>query len=192
MATGDDAELTDLLRRWRDGDADALALVMQQVYSTLRRLAQRLLAGERADHTLQPTALINEAYLRLVGDTPVDWRDRRHFVALAARAMREVLVDHARQRQAAKRPTSQQRVSLADVESVAAAEDGGIDVLRIDQALRRLQTLDTRQAQIVELRFFGGLNLMEIEETLGISRATITREWRMARGFLKRELAVAD
>ncbi len=153
------------------------------VYDDLHRIAERHMRRERSDHTLQPTALLNEAFVRLVEGSGVDVRDRGHFLNLASRVMRQVLVDHARQRAAAKRDGGI-RTTLPD--EVAAGP--GIDVLQVDGLLERLGTLDPEQARIVELRFFGGLTVAETAETLGVSARTIDREWRLAKAWLRTEI----
>ena len=159
---------------------------MPLVYEELRRQAARQLRRERADHTLRPTALVHEAYLRLLGQDRAQWQNRAQFYAVAARIMRRVLVDHARQRAAHKRAGSWCRVSL--VEGLAALPAMDVDVLALDRALEELARLDPQRARVVELRFFGGLTLDEAAEALGVSPATVTRSWRMARAWLFRRL----
>lgn len=171
-------------------EADA-ARLFAIVYDELRRLAAAALRRERADHTLQPTALVHEAFLRLV-DVPEDrWNDRGHFIALAARAMRRVLVDHARGRNALKRGNAEVRVPFEDVD-IAAGEPGDVDLVALDDVLERLAALDARQARIVELRFFGGLTVEETAALIGSSPRTVKRDWQMARAWLRRELARHD
>jgi RNA polymerase sigma factor (TIGR02999 family) len=161
------------------------------VYDELRRLASLALRRERADHTLQPTALVHEAFLRLAGTPDAPWQNRAHFVAMAARVMRRVLVDHARGRNARKRGSGEVRISLDDVDVPAATS--GVDLIALDEVLGRLAELDARQARIVELRFFGGLTVEETAVLIDASDRTVKREWQMARAWLKRELArVAD
>src|SRR4051812_26122082 len=184
MASTPATNVTRLLLEWRGGNQRALDLLMPRVYDELRRLAQHYLKAERRDHTLQATALVNEAYLRLV-DVNVPWQDRVHFFAVAARLMRRLLVDHARARHRAKRDGGP-RISLADAERVAVAPQ--TDVLLLDEALVRLAEFDSRKADIVELHFFGGLGNEDVAEALGISRATVQRELRMAKAWLAREL----
>ncbi len=174
-----------LLERWRGGESEALEALVAVVYDELRRLAGRQLRRERIDHTLQPTSLVNEAFLRLLGGSSVHPNDRVHFFALAARTMRQVLVDHARRRAAGKRIIAEPLEGQAEP-GVAPASS---DVLALHQALERLAVLDPRQAQVVELRHFGGLENQEIAAVLGISLATVERDWRIARLWLHRELS---
>jgi RNA polymerase sigma factor (TIGR02999 family) len=182
-------ELTRLLRAWSGGDRAAGDELLLHVYEELRRQAARQLRRERPDHTLRPTALVHEAYLRLAGQRRADWESRGQFFAVAAQVMRRVLVDHARERAAAKRPGSRLRVELAEGLAVEAPPDA--DVLAVDQALRELADLDPRRARMVELRFFGGLTGEETAAALGVSEATVTREWRLARAWLLRRLRAA-
>src|SRR5687768_3418372 len=181
----DGSEVTALLRRWGAGDASALDALMPIVYEELRLVARGYLRRESENHTLGATALVNEAYLRLVGQERVDWRERAQFIGLAAQSMRRILVDHARRRDAEKRPDPRQRVSLEHAEDLP---DRELDVVALDEALADLARLDPRQAQVVELKFFGGLELDEIATVLDISTATVSREWRMARSWLWRAL----
>jgi len=178
-------EVTALLRDWSGGDQRALERLIPLVYRELRKLAASYLRGERSDHTLQPTALVHEAYLRLVDQRGVDWRNRAHFFGIAARMMRRVLVDHARRRLAAKRDGAAYRISGSG-DPIEPERDP--DVLALDLALDGLEALDPRQARIVELRFFGGLTVEETAEVTGISTATVKREWQTARAWLAREL----
>ncbi len=164
----------------------ALEELLPQIYEELRRIARRHLRGERADHTLQTTALIHEAYLRIADGMPSGIRDRVHFVALTARLMRQILIDHARARAARKRHGGE-RVTMNDAFELAASPQ--IDVLVVDEALHLLMALDPRQAHIVELRFFGGMSIAETAQALGISAATVKREWTVARAWLRRELS---
>jgi RNA polymerase sigma factor (TIGR02999 family) len=177
--------ITDLLLKWSGGDATALEQLMPLVYDELRRLAGRYLRRERDNHSLQPTALVNEAYLRLV-DQKVEWQSRAQFYGLAARVMRNILVDHARSRQAAKRGGEQFRVSFDSDRQ--GSTDSGIKFLAVHEALERLAIFDAQKAQIVELRFFGGLSIEETAEVLGIGHATVERDWKLARAWLRREL----
>ena len=181
-------EVTALLRDWSGGDRAALERLMPIVYQELRRLAASYLRVERPDHTLQPTALVHEAYLRLVEQRGVSWQNRAHFFGIAAQMMRRILVDHARRRQAAKRDAKALRLQTS--------WDGGEsgrdpELLALDQALCGLESLDARQARIVELRFFGGLTVEETAEVAGVSPATVKREWRTARAWLAREIRPA-
>jgi RNA polymerase sigma factor (TIGR02999 family) len=182
---GEHGDITELLRRWHDGDAAAFSALMPLVFDELHALAEQRLRGERADHTLRPTELVNEAYLNLLGQHACDWRSRQQFMAIAGKAMRRILVDHARRRNAIKRPPPAQRLELAEDPEGAAPD---VDVLALDVALAQLERLDARQAQIVELKFFGGFGLEEIADKLAVSRATVAREWRLARGFLFRAM----
>lgn len=177
-----DLELTALLERWSHGDAAALAEVVPLVYGDLRRLADRSLRAERPDHTLQPTALVHEAYLRLAGSRAPEARDRGHFLYLVARLMRQILVDHARRRQAVRRGSEVHRVPLDEALAVGAAP--GVDLLALDAALGELQALDPRKAKVIELRFFGGFEVPEVAELLGVSAPTVIADTRFARAFL--------
>ncbi|MBB6063905.1 RNA polymerase sigma factor (TIGR02999 family) [Pseudoxanthomonas broegbernensis] len=167
---------------WRRGDLTARDRLVDAVYPELRAIAQRQLRNERGGHTLQATALVNEAYLRLSGLDRIQWRDRVHFVHLAARVMREVLVDHARRRSAQKRDGGE-RVSLTALE-LAGEDAGGVDVAALDAALDALHRLDPDKAKLVELRYFGGLTIEETAEALGSSPATVKRHWQVARVWL--------
>jgi len=175
----------ELFVRWRAGDDQALNQLLPLIYEELRRVARRQLRGQRIDHTLQTTALIHEAYLRLAGGQGADVRDRTHFVSLASRIMRQVLVDHARARLANKRQGGI-RVSLSDVGGVATETE--LDVIAIDEALTRLAEFDEQQAHVVELRYFGGLSIQDTALALGVSPATVKRDWTMARTWLRGEL----
>jgi RNA polymerase sigma factor (TIGR02999 family) len=164
--------------------------LMPLVYEELRRLARGFMARESRDHTLQPTALVNEAYLRLVDQSRVDWRGRSHFRAVGARVMRRILIDHARRRGGLKRGGDLQRVTLGD--SILSPPDPDVDLpelLALNDALDELARLDERQARVVELRFFGGLTTVEIAETLGVSERTVADDWKHGRAWLKRELS---
>ena len=182
--------MTGLLRRWEEGDQEALEELMPLVYGELRRLAAHYLRIERSGHTLQPTALVHEAYLRLVDQRHVVWQNRAHFFGIAAQMMRRVLVDHARRRGAGKRNAATYRIGLEGPDSGAEA-DRELEILALHDALTGLERLDTRQARIVELRFFGGLSVEETAEVAGVSTATVKREWRTARAWLRRELDTA-
>jgi RNA polymerase sigma factor (TIGR02999 family) len=160
---------------------------MLLVYDELRRLARGYLRRERFDHTLQPTALVNEAFLRLINQSLVKWQNRAHFFGIAARLMRQVLVNHAEARQAAKRGGEARRVSLNDVDHFV--EEQEVDLVALNEALKRLERIDPSQGQIVELRFFSGLTIEEIAEVMDISPATVKREWVTARAWLRRELS---
>jgi RNA polymerase sigma-70 factor, ECF subfamily len=178
-------EVTALLHSWRDGDAAALDELIPLVYDELHGIARRHLRGERAGHTLQTTALVHEACLRLMGPSPVDWQGRVHFYAVAARVMRRLLVDHARSRRGPRRGGEGPRLPLDG----AAAPERGQDLVELDDALERLAALDPRKSRIVELRYFGGLSVDETAEVLGVSAITIKREWPRIKAWLYRELA---
>lgn len=178
--------ITQLLLKWSEGDNSALERLMPLVYNELRRLAVRYLRRERANHTLQPTALVHEAYLRLVDQHQVEWQNRAQFYGLAARLMRNILVDHARRRQAAKRGGEQFQIS-AEIDSQAAVPPE-FEFLALHEALERLALNDPQKARIVELRFFGGLSIEETASILEIGHATVERDWKFARAWLGREL----
>ena len=178
--------VTELLQAWGGGDAAALDKLVPLIYDELRRLAKHYLRSERPNHTLQPTALVHEAYLRLVDTNNMHWQNRAHFFGAAAQAMRRILVDHARQHAASKRGGGEQRVTLD--ESVALAEQRDVNLLLLDDALNRLEAMDAQKSRMVELRFFGGLSLEETAEVMGVSEATVTRQWRTTRAWLHREL----
>jgi RNA polymerase sigma factor (TIGR02999 family) len=179
--------VTRLLQEWRSGHKEALDLLTPVVYAELRDIAARYLARERPDHTLQSTALVHEAYVRLVDQRNVDWQNRAHFFGVAAQIMRRILVDYARRRTRDKRGGHAEKVSLeGDVAADTGAPD--VDVLAVDQALERLQQLDPDLCRIVELRFFGGLTIEETAEVVGSSSGTIKREWSAAKAWLYREL----
>ena len=180
-------EVTELLVRWRAGDATALESLIPLVYDELRSLAQHHLRSERPNHTLQSTALVHEAYVRLVDSKPPALQNRSHFFGIAARLMREILVDHARAQRTAKR--GGEACTLALDEALNVADRTDVDVLRLDDALKELARLDERQSRIVELRFFTGLSIDETADVLGISPATVSREWTTARAWLHRELS---
>jgi RNA polymerase sigma factor (TIGR02999 family) len=179
--------VTDLLHRWQDGDGDALDQLIPLVFAELRRLAGSYLSRENRGHTLQPTALVHELYLRLNDRRTVMWNDRSHFFGFAARTMRRILVDHARLKNAKKRAGGVRQVPLDD--DLALAADPGLDVVALDAALDRLAELDRRQARVVELRFFVGLSMAEISRVLEVSPATVGRDWASARAWLFRELS---
>jgi RNA polymerase sigma factor (TIGR02999 family) len=174
-----------LLIRWREGDQDALHALIPLVYNELRTLAHRFLRAERPGHTLQSTALVHEAYLRLMGQNPVPTQNRAHFIAIAAKLMRQILVDYARNRRAAKRGADR-KVTLD--ESFDLPQKKGVDVIALDDALIGLSRRDAQQEKIVELRFFGGLTIEETAEVLDVSSATVKRDWNMAKAWLTREV----
>jgi len=186
MADPSSHNITHLLKEWSDGDERALDRLTPLVYSELRQQAARYLRRERRNHSLQTTALINEAYLRLIDARNVHWQNRAHFFAIAGKLMRRILVDYARRRDAEKRGPSQIRLTLSDV--VAVVNETDVDVLAIDEALDRLAVIDPQQARIVELRFFSGLSVEETAAALGISPKTVKRDWSVARAWLRREI----
>jgi RNA polymerase sigma factor (TIGR02999 family) len=181
--------VTRLLLAWGGGDEDALDELIPLVHAELRRLARRQIGRERPGHALQPTALVNEAYLRLVDIRRVDWQDRTHFFAMAARSMRRILVEFARSRLYQKRGGGAQQVTL-DAALVVGTERGK-DLVALDDALQHLATFDARKAQVVELRFFGGLNIDETADALDVSPKTVARDWKLAKVWLLRELTRA-
>ena len=180
--------VTELLVRWSGGDISARDALVPLVYDELRRIARRCLAARGADHTLQPTALVHEAYLRLANRDSLTVRDRAHFYAMAAQMMRQILIDHARKEQAAKRGGLAITVSLDQASDHAPADETDLDLLALDDALKQLALLDERQCKIVELRFFGGLSIEETAEVVDISQATAKREWATARVWLHRTI----
>jgi RNA polymerase sigma-70 factor (ECF subfamily) len=179
-------EVTQLLMDWTSGDKAALDKLTPLVYDELHRLARHYMRRERAGHTLQTSALINEAYLRLI-DQNIAWQNRAHFFGIAARVMRQILVDHARAHQYAKRGGGAQKVSLDEAANLA--QGRAADLIALDEALKSLAAFDAQQARIVELRFFGGLTIEETAEALGISHATVERDWSMARAWLRRQMS---
>jgi len=187
----DRQDVTRLLVEWSDGRADALDALMPLVYDELRRLARAYLGRERAGHTLQPTALVNEAYLRLVDQRSMRWQNRAHFFGIAAQLMRRLLVDHARAANAEKRGGGMPRLELDAAEN-AVAPESGVDLEDLDRALDRLARIDPRQSRIVELRYFAGATNEETAEALGIAVATVKRDWTLARAWLRHELGGAS
>ncbi|MFL6576342.1 MAG: ECF-type sigma factor [Povalibacter sp.] len=194
-------EVTRLLKRWTEGDASAIDTLWPLVYEDLRRLARRQLASERGDHTLQRTALVNEAFIRLSGQRSVEWLNREQFLSLTAKIMRRVLVDYARKRDAIRRGDGAAHLSLHDtqaafevdeLQAVASFDDGHVDLIAIDAALLRLEQIDALQSHLVELRYFGDLTLEQTADVTGISLASVKREWTMARTWLRRELTAAE
>ena len=182
-------DVTQLLKQLSNGNQDVLAELIPQVYDELRRLAAYHLRQERSNHTLQATALVHEAYLRLVDQRHVDWKNRSHFFGVAAHLMRRILLMHARQHHAAKRGGSAQKISLD--EAVIFTRERSAELLALNELLIRLAELDPQQARIVELRFFGGLSVEETADLLGISTATVKRDWAMAKAWLAREMGLA-
>ncbi len=185
MRPEDDRKLAELLKRYADGEDEDFYKLLPLVYEELRAMAGRQLAGQRRDHTLQATALINEAYLRLAEQDYHGWEDDRQFLLVAATVMRRVLVDYARRKSADKRPPEHGRVEIDKAEP---GDGFGADLLAMDQVLQQLAEVDERQARIVELRYFAGLSIPETAEALQISESSVTREWRMARAWLRRRL----
>ena len=183
---GASADVTRLLQQWSNGQEQALERLLALVHRELRTLAAGYLRKERPDHTLQPTALVNEAFLKLIDQRAVKWQNRAHFFGIAAQAMRRILVDHARAHGAGKRGKGARKVPLEDANVSGWTMD--IDLIALDEALTRLATLDPQQSRIVELRFFGGLTMEETAEVLRVSPATIGREWRIAKAWLSAEL----
>jgi RNA polymerase sigma factor (TIGR02999 family) len=190
MVPGSTHTVTDLLQAWASGDQAALDQLLPLVYNELRRQARRYMRAQPAGHTLQTTGLVHEAYLRLVGQSSVEWKGRGHFFGVAAKAMRSILVDHARARGAAKRGGPVHAITLDEGEGIAGPQPS-VDVLALDEALGRLAELDPRKSELVELRYFGGLGIDEAAAVLGVSPATVKREWVTARAWLRRELSAA-
>jgi len=186
LESGAPNQVTDLLLRWREGDRQALDALMPLVYVELRRLAGHYLRQERPGHTLQSTALVHEAFVRLVGTNPPEWQNRAHFYGVTARLMRQVLVDHARTHRAEKRGGDSLKLTLD--EGLVGAGKQDLDILALDGALNQLAQISPQQSQIVELRFFSGLSIEETSEVLGISPATVKRHWTVARAWLFREM----
>jgi len=189
MGEPKEADVTQLLSRWSAGDRAALDSLVPAVYRELRRMAARYLRHERSHHTLQPTALVNEAFLKLVGQRDVRWQNRAHFFGVAAQLIRRVLVDYARERAAAKRGGGVERLPLEDALAIGASNQ--IDIIAVDDALNRLATVDPDQVRLVELRFFGGLTIEETAEVLGWSSGSVKREWTVARAWLQHEISGA-
>ncbi len=182
--------VTQLLETFEPGDRPAGERLFADVYAELRALAALYLHRERNNHTLQPTALVHEAYLKLVGQTRVDCHGRAHFLAIAAKAVRQILVDHARRHRAAKRGGNRHRIALDENLAIESRRD--VDLLALDDGLTKLAALDPRQAQMVELRFFGGLSIAEVARVMGTSKRSVEREWTMVRAWLRRELGRTD
>src|ERR1043166_3708006 len=182
MAIAIQSEITNLLDDWKQGDPYALEKLTPLVYDELRRIARRYARRERNDHTLQTTALINEAYIRLAGGQSPDWQNRQHFFAVTAQVMRHILIDHARRRRALKHGGDGQQVSLSEVEAMT--NERAAELIALDEALEELAALDGRKSQVVQLRYFGGLSLEETAAALGVSLMTGRRAWRAARAWL--------
>ena len=183
---GGSQNITQILLKWSEGDEAALGELLPLVHDELRRLAARLLRHERANHTLQPTALVNEAYLRLVNPQEIEWQSRAQFYGLASKLMRHILVDHARKNGTAKR--REPELSWAPADIIQVDRNSEIDFLAVHEALERLAKFDLQKARIIELRFFGGLSIEETAEVLKIGHATVERDWKLARAWLRREL----
>jgi RNA polymerase sigma factor (TIGR02999 family) len=184
--SNDSPDVTGLLHAWRNGDDGALGRLLPMVEVELRQIAQRCMRGERAGHSLQATALVNEAYMRLVDARRVQWQDRSHFLAMSARLMRRILVDHARAHLYQKRGGGAQRVTLVD--NLGGSDERPRDLIALDDALEALTRVNERKAQVVELRFFGGLTVEETAHVLGLSTDTVLRDWKLAKAWLLREL----
>jgi RNA polymerase sigma factor (TIGR02999 family) len=180
-------QITQLLNQWSDGDAEVLDDLMPLVYKELRRQASRYLRRERANHTLQPTALINEAYLKLINQRDVKWQNRAHFFAIAAQAMRRILTDYARERKREKRGGAVEDLPIEEAFAIVSREKS-VDLVALDEALNKLATFDDRQAKVVELRYFSGLSIDETAEVLNVSNVTIRRDWNMAKAWLHQEI----
>ena len=181
--------ITELLVKWSEGDQAALEKLTPHVYEELRRLAQSYLRNERSEHTLQATALVHEAYLRLLQVQNVEWKNRGQFIGLAAQMMRHILVDHARKHAAQKRGGGEYRVTLSRAERISSERD--VNLVDLNEALDRLAKIDPKRSRIVELRFFGGLSIEETADLLKVSTPTVERDWRVARAFLRREISSA-
>lgn len=180
-------DVTRLLQDWSDGDRGALDQLMPLVHDELHRLARSYFARERPGQTLQPTALVNEAYLRLIGERDMHWRSRAHFIAVAAQLMRFILVDHCRKQRYAKRGGGAIRVTFQ--ENLDVSDDRGAEMIALDETLKKLEAQDPRKCRIAELRFFGGLSVEETAEAMSVSVATVMRDWRITKAWLQRELA---
>ena len=181
-------DITALLQDWSDGNQDVLEKLMPLVYEELRRQASQFLRRERQGHTLQATALIHEAYLKLIGQNQVEWQNRAHFFAIASTAMRRILVDHARERHREKRGGSAENLAIDEAMQISANEKS-IDLIALDEALNRLAKLSERQARVVELRYFSGLSNDETAEVLGVSNGSVRNDWNIARAWLKQEIS---
>jgi RNA polymerase sigma factor (TIGR02999 family) len=188
MGGNDQAGITQLLIAWGDGEREALQQLVPLVYDDLRRLAAGYMGHETPGHSLQPTALVHEAYVRLIDQRRVQWRNRAHFFGVAANMMRRILVDDARKRRAEKRGGGAQRITLTG-DDIAAPEQHDIDVLALHESLERLAAFDSQQERIVELRYFGGLTIEETAEVVGVSPATVVREWTIAKAWLRADMS---
>lgn len=183
-----DDNLTGILQEWTAGDPQAADRIFERLYPQLKGVARKHLSSERAGHTIQPTALVNEAYLKLKGGANVDWQDRAHFFAIASRIIRQILIDYGRRRNAKRRGAG---LAVTLNESIHGETDDALELLALDDALNRLEDLDARQANVVALRYFGGLTIAEVASVTGQSEATIGRQWRAARAWLYRNLDAA-
>jgi RNA polymerase sigma factor (TIGR02999 family) len=190
MAGSPDPDITRLLRQWKDGDEAALTELLPLVYRELRALARSYLRRERSDHTLQATALVHELFIRFAAEGGMNWQDRSHFFGVAARAMRQILIAHARRHNAGKRGGGQAVIDIAEIADPSVRAD--VDLIALDATLLKLAATDPRQARIVELRFFGGYTVEETAALVGCSHATVSREWHLARLWLYREMRRAD
>jgi RNA polymerase sigma-70 factor, ECF subfamily len=186
LMSADSTEINLLLDQCRDGHIEGFEKLMALVYDDLRKLAYWQLQSERPDHTLQPTALVHEVYLKLAAQNPVEWQNKAHFFALAAQIMRHILVDYARTRRREKRGGAQTKIALEDALNLSGASDN--ELIALDEALNALAEIDPRKSLIVELRYFGGLSIEETAESLGVSTTTVRREWTVAKAWLRREM----
>lgn len=182
------SDVTQLLLKWSQGDQGALENLLPLVYRELHRIAHRYLSRERGEHTLQTTALVHEAYLKLIDQTRVQWQNRAHFFGIAAQAMRRILVDNARQRLAGKRGSGAEKISIDDG-VIDVSDERASNLIELDFALKKLAEMDPQKSRLVELRYFGGLSLEETAEVLGVSRPTVIRQWRLAKAWLYKEIA---
>jgi RNA polymerase sigma factor (TIGR02999 family) len=189
VSESDSQPISALLSKWRAGDKEALEVLIPLVYQELHRIAQHHLRQERPDHTLQSTALVHEAYLRLMKQAPAEIENRAHFLAVASRLMRQILVDHARRHRAAKRGGG---LKLELKEAMSLQKAPNVDLIALDTALNELARLDPQQSRIVEMRFFGGLSIEDTAEVIGVSRTTVKREWATARAWLRREVGKGE
>lgn len=187
MPIEDTHEVTEILRNWREGEPDASERLFPLVYDELKRQARKYLSRERRDHTLQPTALVHEAYLKMVNQNSFVAENRTHFYAVASRLMRQILVDHARAHKAEKRGGAAQRFSIEDLQILP--EQSAADLLELNEALQKLESIDERKCRVVDMRFFGGLKENEIAEVLGVNEKTVRRDWQFAKLWLYRELS---
>ena len=181
-------DVTQLLLKWSQGDQGAVDELLPMVYRELHKIAHRYLNKERGEHTLQTTALVHEAYIKLIDQTRVQWQNRAHFFGIAAQAMRRILVDNARQRLAGKRGSGAEKISIED-NQIDISDEKASNLIELDFALKKLAELDPNKSRLVELRYFGGLSLEETAEVLGVSRPTVIRQWRLAKAWLYKEIA---